>query len=344
MRILPFLYSAIIFASLSLQAVAEEFISDVLPSEKLPVEAQKMLDDLGSPEVQQLNNDKELRCINGGTKKITVSLLEDATVFGAEYNNCRESGLTRDGYFEVIVRNGEIVGESSRRSVNGELFDAVQEGNVASVKALIKKKADVNYTESIPTSDGGYIHEWTPLMTATVAGNADMVKLLIEAGAWVNFMNSHVVNALWLATTSGNAAVVKLLVDSKAYVNNRSVEEVTPLMNAAMNGYYKIAEYLIDAKAEINLVHKDGDSALMFALANGHNDLAELLVNSGANVNTQNKFGVTPLIIASAEGNEQMVRLLVKRKANVSAKTEAGKTALDIAVAKGNENIINLLR
>lgn len=331
---LPAALCAVLITSLSLQAVAKE----------LPAEAQKFLDDLGTPEMQQKNNGKIVRCLYGGTRLISISLLGDATIFSGDYNNCRERDSTRDGYFEVMVRNGEVVGHSSKRSANGELFDAVQAGDTTKAKALIRNKADVNYTESIATTEGGSIDGWTPLMSAAMTGNADMVRLLVKAGAWVNYLNSHVVNALWLAAGSGNLKVVKLLVKNKAYVNNRNVEGVTPLMNAARNGHYSVAEYLVKAKADMNLVHKDGDSALMFALANGHGDIARLLIDAGAPVNIQNKFGVTALMIAVAEQNEEAVRLLVQNKADRTAKTDAGKSALEIAIAKGNNKIIELLR
>jgi ankyrin repeat protein len=310
----------------------------------LPAEAQKMLDDLGAPAVQQQNNGKKFNCIYGGSKMITVSLLGNSTIFSGDYNNCREPASTRDGYFEVMVQSGEIIGQSSKRSINGELFDAIRDGEIKKAKALINKKADVNYAESIPTTENGRVDRWTALMSAAVTGNVDITKLLIKSGAWVNYLNSRIVNALWLAAGNGNLEIVKVLVANNAYVNNRNDEDITPLMNAAMNGHYNVVKCLLDANADMNLVHKDGDSALMFALASGKNDIAGLLVNYGANINIQNKFGVTALIVAVAEGNEEMVSLLMQKKANLSAKTDGGKSALDIAIAKGNARIIKLIK
>ncbi len=339
MKIFPVLGAVLVATFCYLSAVAEG-----QPASALPAEAQQMLDDLGTPEVQLRNNDKIQPCIHGGSKKITVSLLENTTIFSAEYSSCREPGSTRDGYFEVIVRNGEIIGQSSKRSISGELFDTVQVGDVAKVKELISKKADVNYTDTIPTTDGGSIEGWTPLMSAAVYGNTEIVKLLIKSGAWVNFMNSRAVTALWLAVGNGNLDVVKMLVVNKAYINNRNSEDVTPLMHASMNGHFNVVKFLLGAKADMNIVHKDGDSALMLALANGHSEVARLLIDSGANIDIQNRFGVTALMIAIAEDNEEMVRKLVEKNANFSANTNDGKTALDVAKSKGNEKIIKMLR
>ena len=313
-------------------------------AENLPAEAQRMLDDLGAPVAQQKNNGKTFRCLYGGQKTVTVSPLADATLFSGDYNNCREAGSTRDGYYEVIVQDWKIVGQSSKRSINGELQDAVRSGDIKQSRLLIAKGADVNYAESISLVGGGDVDGWTPLMSAAMTGNAEMVKLLLKAGSWINCMNSRAVGSLWLSAGSGSLETVKLLVAAKAYVNNSNYEDVTPLMSAAMNGHYQVAKYLLKAGADINRVHKDGDSALMFALANRHTDIAVLLIDSGADINIRNRFGVTALLIAVAQNNENMVRKLIGKKADLNVRTDGGKTALDIAIAGGNANIIELLK
>ena len=327
------LFCVAVIALFSLQAFAGEF----------PPDAQKMLRDLGTPDVQQMNNGRTLPCQYGGKKTVTISPLADATFFSGDYDNCREAGSTRDGLYELIVRDWEIVEQSSKRSKNGELQDAARAGDVKKVRALIAKGADVNYAENITLDGGGTVDGWTPLMSAAISGNSEMLKLLLKAGAWVNFMNSRVTGALWLAANNGNAESVKLLLASRAHINNANDENITPLMTAAMVGNFQAARVLVEAGAALNMTHKDGDSALMFALAGRHTDVARLLIDSGADINIRNRFGATALLIAVAEGNEELVSLLVQKKADLTAKTEGGKTALDIAIAKGNERIIGVL-
>lgn len=319
-------------------------------AEELPGEVQKMLGDLGPPDVQQQNNGRLFQCVHGGTKRVTVSLIGDANIFTADYNNCREPGSTRDGHYEVMIRDNEIIGRSSKRSINGDLFDAARDNNVTKVRDLIKRKADVNYTESISErispDELGYIDEWTPLMWAAFNGNVDIVKLLVKAGVWVNYLNSNVVSALWVAAGNGHLGVVKILAQNGAYINNRNSEDVTPLMVAAMHGHYKVVQYLINARADMNLVHKnnEGDSALMFALARRHTAIARLLIDSGADVNVRNRFGVTALMIAAAEGNGEITGKLLDKKADITVKTDKGLTALDIAIGKGFLNIAELIK
>ncbi|MBT0652306.1 ankyrin repeat domain-containing protein [Geomobilimonas luticola] len=302
-----------------------------------------MTADLGVPAQHKKNNGKVLKCEHRGTKQVTLSSDNETTTYKATYLNCREKGTVRDGIFEIVKKGDEVVANTAKRSVNGELFDAVLANDTGKVKTLLKKKADVNYSESINKAKGGAIDEWTPLMSAVMNENTEMVKLLVGAGAWVNYMNSEAVNALWIAANKGNLPLVKYLVSRGAYIDNQGVDDMTPLMLAAINGNYALAKFLIKSRADLNLKHKEGDSALMFAVSRGHMEMAKLLIDSGANLNIQNKYGITALIIASVEGNSEIVEKLVNSKADQTLTTDFGKTALEIATAKGHTKIVELL-
>lgn len=319
----------------------------VFAYEYSPEQTQKLIEemtlDLGGHDGARLNNGKVQRCVFGGTKKVSVVTDSELTTYNAVYSNCREKDKTRDGIYDVAIENGEVIVSSSRRSLNGELFDAAMKGNAAELKRLIKAKADVNYTESIRESGGGYVDEWTPLMSATATRSLDSVRHLVKAGAWVNYMNSKAVSALWIAAHNGDVEIVKYLLKSGAYADNRNYEDVTPLMAAAMNGHADVVKVLIAARAKLDYGYNGGDTALMFALERGHTDIARLLLAAGANVNVKNRSGLTALHIAAAEGNLEMVRLLLRRKADSGARMNDGRSALDIAKAKGHAAIVALL-
>ncbi|HEY3307583.1 MAG TPA: ankyrin repeat domain-containing protein [Desulfuromonadaceae bacterium] len=303
----------------------------------------QMIVDLGGHDAVGKNSGKTMGCAYSGTRKVTVVKRGETITYSADYRNCREKGSIRDGIYEVVISDDEIVSSTSRRSINGALFDAALAGDAGKTRKLIKAKADVNYTESIPRSEGGHLDEWTPLMSAVMKGSLDAVEQLVSAGAWVNYMNSAAVNALWLAANSGRLDIAKYLVKHGAYIDNRNNEDVTPLMVAAMNGHLDIVKFLIASKAKLNFAHKEGDSALMFALAKGHTDIARLLIMAGADVNIQNRFGISALHIAVAEGNLEGTRLLIGHKADVQARTTSGKMALDVARARGEVEIVKLL-
>jgi ankyrin repeat protein len=303
-----------------------------------------MLIDLGVDSDARDNNGKKIDCSNGGSKKISIVKKGDKTTYTGEYLYCREGQTVRDGIFIVKTVRGMVLSSESRRSKNGELFDAAREGDAKKVKKYINLKADVNYTESINLTDGSKIYGCTPLMMAVTSRNLDIVKQLVAAGAWVNFLNSQESNAVKLAVELDRMDMVKYLAEHGAYINNSNYEGVTPLMSAAINGNYDIVKYLVQLHADLNSRHRDGDSALMFAIARGQSKIAEYLIDLGADVNIKNRFGITALLIAVVEGNTDIVNKLIKSKADLTAKSDIGKTALDIAELKGNSAIVELLK
>jgi len=322
--------------------VAQAYEYDQEQTQKLIVD---MIKDLGGHESVRKNNGKLIRCTFGGTKKVSINKQEPLTSYTGDYRNCREKDSIRDGLYEIVLNGNEIESSSSQRSKNGHLFDAAMNDDSGKVRELIKAKADVNYTESTSRIEGVNIDEWTPLMSAAVSGNLDVVKQLVAAGAWVNYMNSLAVNALWIAANNGNLDVVKYLVKHGSYINNRNKEDVTPLMAAAMNGHLEVARFLIAAKANLDLVHNDGngDTALMFALANGHTAIARYLVEAGANVDIRNKFGVGAVHIAAAEENTDGMKILIEHNADLTTRVASGMTALDIARAKGHTAVAKII-
>jgi ankyrin repeat protein len=303
----------------------------------------EMIVDLGGHGSADYNG-KVVPCIYRGTKKVSINRNGATTVYSGEYSNCRENGMVRDGIYTVIVEGEYIVDSTSQRSKNGELFDAVIAGEPAKVRKLIKAKADVNYTESIRNNDGSYVNEWSPLMSSVLTGKLEVMKLLVNGGAWVNYMNSRVVNSLWLAANNGQLDMVKFLAGKKANINNLDIENMSPLMVAAMNGHHTVAEYLIGLKADVTPRNNNGDNALMLAIQNGHTAIARLVIDAGSEINDRNRSGATALMIAVVEGNEEMVRLLLDKKADVTMKSDSGKTALDYAALKGNAAILELLK
>jgi len=85
------------------------------------------------------------------------------------------------------------------------LYEAVESGDVGSVQAALKTAKDVN--ELGPGKR-------TPLIVAAAAGRADLVKLLLAAGAEPGWKDAEEETALLKAAANGHREVAALLIDS----------------------------------------------------------------------------------------------------------------------------------
>ena len=82
-----------------------------------------------------------------------------------------------------------------------------------------------------------------PLATATLNGNIDIVKLLIQHGADPNDRN-HDHTALGGAIMKGDKEMVKFLISKGADINRKDNWDITPLSLAIMEKQTEIIEVL----------------------------------------------------------------------------------------------------
>jgi len=156
------------------------------------------------------------------------------------------------------------------------LFEAVGEGDVDKVRALLSEGADVNAAPG----DG-----MTALHRAARAGNLAMAELLIGAGANVEArtrLGSH--RPLHVASASGRSGVVAVLVAAGAEVNALTDTGATPLHFAAASGSADAVAALLAGGADADPREPVwGQTPLMFAAAAGRTEAIEVLLEKGAN-------------------------------------------------------------
>ncbi len=186
---------------------------------------------------------------------------------------------------------------------------ACQNGSAPMVDRLLKAGVSANAT--MPLGE-------TALHTCARTGRPEAAKLLIAGGASVDPPESwRGQTPLMWAAAEGHADMVRLLVEAGADVNARSTvvtwerqrtDEprdkwlppggLTPLLLAAREGRVAAASALLDAGADVNVVDPDRHTALIIALINGHFDVAGVLIDRGADVNMEDKVGRTALMAA----------------------------------------------
>ena len=115
---------------------------------------------------------------------------------------------------------------------------------------------------------------------AVAAGDAGAVRSALRRGADVNEPNANGIPALALA---GNAEVAKVLLEAGATVNQRDKEGYTPVMLQARDGRVDVVRLLISHRADISRPDPTTKMTVLdIANANGQDAVAAVLREAGA--------------------------------------------------------------
>lgn len=137
------------------------------------------------------------------------------------------------------------------------LMFAAASGNAGSIRALIEAGADVEAR-----------NKWrqTALMAAARTGDMAKVRALIDAKANVGAQDIDSNSALGVACASEvDAQLVLLLIDAGADVDQADFEGVTPLMKAAHRGDAAHVRVLLDHRASTTATDTNGWTARQWA-------------------------------------------------------------------------------
>lgn len=214
-------------------------------------------------------------------------------------------------------------------SAEQTLLQAIQSGNLDSVKAILHK-----FPERVndQTEDG------VPFtLLAAYHQKMDIFHYLIEQKKALSFIEKIAAGKLEL--------VKEVLASSREPLHIFSPDGFTPLTIAAYFGREEIAQYLIERGADVNLAARNHMQVapLHSAVAIQNINLAKLFLEKGAEVNKSQVDGIRPLHSAVHRGQIEMVELLLKHGADPDLATDDGRTSFDIAEAEGKEELKKML-
>ncbi len=210
-----------------------------------------------------------------------------------------------------------------------ELFQAVKNGDVQQVNALLEANPDLGAA----VDNTGL----SLVLQAVYHGQNEIAQLLAAACPELD---------VFMAAALGRQETIEALVAQwDGYVNEVAPDGFTPLQLACFFGHEALALWLMEHGADVNAVAQNGQriQPIHAAAANGNVRVIEALLQHGADVNARQQGDFTALHAAAMDGHEAMARLLLDHGADPSATDSRGRTPLDMAREYEQEDVIALL-
>lgn len=218
------------------------------------------------------------------------------------------------------------------------------------VLRLIEAGADVNR----PSADEDPIFDFpsiqTPLQAAIEERNYQLISLLIDCHADINYSHDgmRLGAALKTAIAFRDRQAIRLLL-SRGADPGSAMSLASAIPDTVFPLDLEVFRMLINHNAEVNPKPEEIDTCrpyltpLQTALDRGYEELARMLLEAGADFNAPayGDCGKSALQVAAANGSFSFVEDFVSQGANVNAPParERGATALQFAAIGGHFNI-----
>jgi ankyrin repeat protein len=258
----------------------------------------------------------------------------------------------------ILLDAGAKVDARDKQAEETALMIAVRENNMDAGRLLVARGADVNATTRVgktperrPPGAGGGSHGvgivrsgWpatgyqeatpggmTPLLYASRDGRAEIVRMLIAAGAKVNLPDANRITPLLMAATNNQPDTADILIKNGADINAADFWGRTPLWAAVeMRNieYSRTGQHDVDRDRLLQLIH-----TLLDRGAKPNARTAEVpptrryLLGLG-DLSWVDFTGQTPFLRAALSGDLEVMKLLLEKGADPNIPTFSGTTAL----------------
>ena len=217
-----------------------------------------------------------------------------------------------------------------------DIHRAAYEGNVEKVESMLKENPLLVNAED---KSGR-----TPIFMAVIAGNQDMVELLIKNGAQVRVGDSNLRAPIHYAGFMNNINMIKLLLDNGSVIDTRAIGAATPLIHSSLSDRSELSRFLIEQGADINIQCNSLTTPLYFAALNNNLGYLNFLLDNGADLDTPDFLNRTPLYVAVRDGYLEIVKSLIEHGADFLIKDSyLNRNLLHLAATHGYVEIAEVL-
>jgi ankyrin len=217
----------------------------------------------------------------------------------------------------------------------GPLHEACMKGFANLIQPLIDAGADPVQRDRFGL---------TPLDVALDYKNENVVVALLHLNLQSGALRAAAEAAMESATLRGQTEIARLLIQGGLAVNERTSGGTTYLGDAALKGKKELVRLLLEHGADVNATNPSGGTPLHDAALGGAPEVIALLLDHGARIDAQDgESGATPLMVAASLGRSHAVGLLLRRGANPNVRDRLGHTALDRARQTDDRATIQLL-
>ncbi|RWA04435.1 hypothetical protein EKO27_g10670 [Xylaria grammica] len=221
-------------------------------------------------------------CLSGNVSLVNTMIQQGYAFQDNDRISFWESISTHDERSSSIISSFLSIGQPERMNLIGRqmyLCCAVVSRDIQRTRQFIGLVVTLNF--SIGTLGA------TPLVYAVEINHRELVSMLIDAGANINYAPGTR-SPLQVAAQSGHVEMATFLIDRGADINRPAYYKfgATALQYSAIQGHLGLARILIEHEADINAppAKHDGRTALEGAAEHGRLDMIQFLLEMGANV------------------------------------------------------------
>lgn len=210
------------------------------------------------------------------------------------------------------------------------LYTAVMKGNINITEQLLLLGADKLFQTPSAFTIG---------FASIAKGYTEILEILLKYGLSPNTISESGTSLLMGAVHTDNASTIRLLIEAGADLNyERPGDKVSALYMAVHNGKENALKELLQHPIEQRIK----DECVLAAVINKAPEMVTPLLAAGANPNTANADGVTPLVASIFENMPLTAQELIKAGADINILYQ-GKTLKEIAEKKQFTECVRLL-